>query len=83
MCASLLGFARIVIDHVVPLATGGPDTDDNCRGLSLSCNAIKTALDGLGHRGVTEHLDWLKRRSAALPIVTGPPFAGKTNFVLQ
>ena len=35
-----------VYDHFIPLALGGPDTDDNLRPLHRRpCDAIKTALD--------------------------------------
>src|SRR4051812_10460947 len=75
--------ATHVIDHIIPLAFGGPDTDENCQGLCHVCNTIKTALDGFGRPGDVEHPEWLKVSAAKLTIVTGPPFAGKTAFVLQ
>lgn len=38
-----------VVDHIVPLAHGGPDTDDNCRNLCNPCHVAATA-DQFGHR---------------------------------
>lgn len=34
-----------IVDHIQPLALGGPDVDENKQGLCRSCNAIKTAAD--------------------------------------
>jgi len=36
-------------DHIVPLALGGKDTDDNIQCLCKSCHEIKTA-DDLGYK---------------------------------
>lgn len=33
------------IDHIIPLKDGGPDTDENCRGLCKPCHDAKTAKD--------------------------------------
>lgn len=33
------------LDHVVPLAAGGADTDDNCQILCIACHASKTRAD--------------------------------------
>ena len=38
-----------VVDHIVPLAHGGPDTDDNTRNLCNECHADVTA-EQFGHR---------------------------------
>lgn len=35
----------VVVDHVVPLALGGSDTEANKQGLCESCNKVKTAQD--------------------------------------
>ena len=38
--------AAVRYDHFIPLALGGPDTDDNIRPLhTRPCDAIKTAFD--------------------------------------
>lgn len=37
--------ATTVIDHIVPLALGGPDTDANTQGLCDTCNLRKTEAD--------------------------------------
>lgn len=41
--------AATVVDHIVPLAHGGPDTDDNTRNLCDPCHAKRTA-EQFGHR---------------------------------
>jgi len=33
------------LDHVVPLAAGGADTDDNCQVLCIACHESKTRAD--------------------------------------
>jgi 5-methylcytosine-specific restriction protein A len=45
------GFVRAadVIDHIVPLAKGGPDTDENCQSLCHYHHQQKTAED-FGYR---------------------------------
>lgn len=35
--------ATEIINHVVPLAMGGDDTDENCEGLCKPCDIIVTA----------------------------------------
>lgn len=41
--------ATEIINHVVPLALGGADTDENCEGLCKPCDVIVTA-EQFGHR---------------------------------
>lgn len=41
-----------VVDHVIPLARGGPHTMDNCRLAHWTCNAQKHIGDGLAAPGV-------------------------------
>ena len=41
--------AADVIDHIVPLALGGLDTDENCRALCNGHHAIRTA-EQFGHK---------------------------------
>lgn len=57
-------------DHVIPLAHGGPDTVENCRPACRSCNSLRQdrAVNGIG---------------ANIMIVTGPPAAGKSTWVLD
>lgn len=45
---SVLGKIR---DHIVPLAEGGPDDDDNVQPLCGACDQIKTAADSARGRG--------------------------------
>ena len=39
------------LDHVVPLAAGGADTDDNCQILCIACHESKTRADMSALRG--------------------------------
>ncbi|MGK3947422.1 HNH endonuclease [Microbacterium sp. K2] len=57
-------------DHVIPHAAGGPDTLENMRPACKSCNSKRQdrVISGYG---------------AAVIVVTGPPAAGKTTYVLQ
>ena len=41
--------AATVPDHIVPLAKGGPDTDDNIRCLCDPCHQVRTAEE-FGYR---------------------------------
>lgn len=72
-----------VIDHIVPLAFGGEDVDENCQGLCLLCNAIKTAAEDAAGRGASNWPDWLKPSAIPLVIVCGPPCAGKSTYVAE
>lgn len=38
-----------VVDHIIPLILGGPDTDENTRNLCDEHNAIRTA-EQFGHK---------------------------------
>lgn len=41
--------AAEVIDHIIPLAHGGTDADDNCQALCVECHDAKTRSD-MGYR---------------------------------
>ncbi|MFZ2252666.1 MAG: HNH endonuclease signature motif containing protein [Minisyncoccia bacterium] len=45
VCGVKVPMPGTVIDHRIPLAQGGPDTDDNCRYLCADCDGVKTPLD--------------------------------------
>lgn len=68
------------VDHIVPLALGGADDDDNTQCLCTDCHAIKTASEGVSSTGAANHPDWLERSAVPLTIVCGPPCAGKTTY---
>lgn len=69
------------VDHILPLANGGTDTDDNVQSLCRQCHAIKTAGEAAKGFGATNHPDWLKPSAIPLTIVCGPPASGKTTYV--
>jgi 5-methylcytosine-specific restriction protein A len=70
-------------DHIVPIAYGGTDTEDNIQCLCADCHAIKTAKEGAAHGGASTHPDWLKPSGIPLTIVCGPPCSGKTTYVKE
>jgi 5-methylcytosine-specific restriction protein A len=48
--------ASTVPDHIVPLALGGSDTDDNIRCLCATCHRIRTA-EQFGYRNPISDVD--------------------------
>lgn len=79
------GIYRIAdeVDHIIPLALGGDDSDANTQPLCFECHAVKSALDGAESAGASTHPDWLKPSAIPLTIVCGPPCSGKTTYVDQ
>lgn len=69
------------IDHIVPIAFGGTDTDDNVQGLCTPCHAAKSALEQAGQEAGATHPTWLKPSRVPVVIVCGPPAAGKSTWV--
>lgn len=67
-------------DHIIPLATGGTDTDDNIQCLCFECHAIKTAGES-NQWAASNHPTWLKPSAIPLTIVCGAPASGKTTYV--
>lgn len=49
LCRHCLAAGRVtaseVIDHIIPLIKGGPDTDDNTQALCITCHDNKTRQD--------------------------------------
>ena len=41
--------AATVVDHIIPLALGGSDRDDNVRSLCADCHRVRTA-EQFGHK---------------------------------
>lgn len=72
-----------VVDHIVPLAFGGTDTDDNVQSLCRDCDAVKTAMDSASQGGAATHPEWLNPSAVPLTIVCGPPCAGKSTYVRE
>lgn len=73
--------AAVEMDHVVPLALGGEDVDDNIQGLCLPCHAIKTALEQASAGGAANHPGWLRPATCHLTMISGPPGSGKSSLV--
>lgn len=69
-----------IIDHIVPLAFGGTETDDNIQGLCEWHNAIKTAQENASGHGADLNPDWIKPSRIPVLIVRGPPGSGKTEY---
>jgi hypothetical protein len=71
------------IDHIIPLAFGGSDVDENVQALCEECHAHKTALEAASQYGASFHPDWLKPSAIPLTIVCGPPCSGKSTYVAE
>jgi hypothetical protein len=69
------------IDHVVPLALGGEDTDENTQGLCIEHHTVKSAAEDVSHAAAANHPDWLQPSAIPLTIVCGPPASGKTTYL--
>lgn len=72
-----------VPDHIIPLAFGGTDDDDNVQCLCHDCHAIKSALESAHTEGAANHPEWLKPSAIPLTILCGPPASGKTTYILD
>lgn len=85
LCRHCLASGRTVlattVDHIIALAFGGTDTDDNCQSLCDECHAVKTAIESAAHGGADNHPTWLRPSAMSLTIVCGPPCSGKTTYV--
>lgn len=71
------------IDHVLALALGGEDVDENCQGLCGVCHAIKTAEESPSAEAVSNHPEWLRPAVRPITLVCGPPCSGKTTLVAE
>jgi hypothetical protein len=71
------------IDHVIPLAMGGTDTDDNVQGLCYEHHAKKSSLEDVSHEAAANHPDWLEPSAIPLTILCGPPASGKTTYIQE
>ena len=69
------------IDHIIPLAMGGSDTDDNVQGLCKPHHDEKTAIEDVSHQAAANHPAWLEPSAIPTTIVCGPPASGKTTYV--
>ncbi len=85
VCAGCAKLGLVVptefIDHILALAAGGEDVDENVQGLCALCHAIKTAEEALGSEGAANHPGWLRPAVKPLTIVCGPPCSGKSTYV--
>lgn len=70
-------------DHIIPIAMGGKDTDDNIQCLCMECHAIKTAYENASAVAASTHPDWLRPSAIPLTIVCGPPCSGKSTLVQE
>jgi len=71
-----------VPDHIVPLAMGGTDTDDNVQCLCDDCHASKTSTEANAF-AASNHPVWLEPSAIPLTIVSGPPASGKTTYIRE
>ncbi len=72
-------------DHVISLAEGGTDEDDNVQGLCRACHDTKSRQESVrGRNGpvrVSLLPDWLPRPTVPVIVVCGPPGSGKSTYV--
>ncbi len=66
ICAICDRQASTDIDHIIPKAQGGEDTEENLQGLCHACHSKKTANEA--------------RPSIPTTIIAGPPGAGKSSY---
>lgn len=66
------------IDHIWPLAHGGPDIEDNMQGLCHPCHEAKSYAEQAWK--VENHPDWLRPLLIPITIIAGPPASGKTTM---
>ena len=41
----------VMVDHIMPKAQGGEDSDENLQGICEACHAAKTAKEAVAGRG--------------------------------
>ena len=72
-------------DHIIPLAEGGADDDDNVQGLCRDCHDVKSKQESArgrnGHVRVALLPDWLPSPTVPVVVVCGPPGSGKSTYV--
>lgn len=69
--------AAAEVDHIIPLASGGRDGDDNLQPLCKSCHSQKT--EGEMRGGLVRY----PKAECRAVIVWGPPAGGKTHHVRE
>lgn len=72
-----------IIDHVLALALGGEDVDDNVQGLCHWHNAIKTAAEDASAGGGAPNPDWLGKSASPAVVIAGPPCGGKSHLAAE
>jgi 5-methylcytosine-specific restriction protein A len=72
-------------DHIIPLAEGGSDDDDNVQGLCRDCHDAKSKQESIRGRcgpvRVALLPDWLPSPTVPVVVVCGPPGSGKSTYV--
>lgn len=69
------------VDHIIPLAFGGEDIDQNCQSLCSAHHLMKTSTEDAGNLAASNHPDWLQPSGIPITIISGPPCAGKTTYL--
>lgn len=89
LCAAK-GLVRVAEerDHIVPLAQGGTDSDDNVQPLCKPCHREKSMAEAIRGRGafgygVQAMPKWMPRALVPVVVVCGPPASGKTTYVAE
>lgn len=89
LCAECERQGRVTLatqrDHIIPLAEGGADDDDNVQGLCRDCHDVKSKQESVrGRSGPVRAAllpEWLPSPSVPVVVVCGPPGSGKSTYV--
>lgn len=82
-CKKLLTIDTMIRDHVIPLAEGGPDTEDNTQPLCQGCSDAKTAEESRRGKARVGGFTPPTTSVPRITVVCGPSGSGKTHYVTQ
>lgn len=90
LCVECERLGRVTLatqrDHVIPLAEGGSDDDDNVQGLCHACHDAKSKKESTRGRSGPVRVallpDWLPPPTVPVVVVCGPPGSGKSTYVV-
>lgn len=88
LCQECLKAGRIEeakeVDHVLSLANGGADTDDNLQSLCEPCHKLKSRIESRSGSNMAAAVPTFTRKPMIpVTVVCGPSGSGKTTYVRQ